>query len=72
MSEPGGQYIEREVVRRDVAAGDAQVVEHHVVAPVVAERRVVTRRRFDPAAVLAVIGRSHSAWSAPWPSPGPD
>jgi hypothetical protein len=55
MSDPGGQYIEHEVVRREAAPGDARIVEHPVVGTVAAERRVVSRRRFDPAAVLAVI-----------------
>jgi hypothetical protein len=55
MSDPGGPYVQREVVQRDAVTGDAQIVEHQVVGTVTAERRVVTRRRFDPAALLAVI-----------------
>ena len=36
------------------------VVEHQVVTRTTAERRVVSRRRFDPAAVLMVTAASPS------------
>jgi hypothetical protein len=52
---PGDGYVEREVVRHDTLSGDA-VVERRLVTAAATERRVVTSRRVDPAAILAVIG----------------
>jgi hypothetical protein len=55
-----GEAYDRRVVRRDAVGGDpygATVVEREVVTPGgVASRRVVSHRRFDPAATLTVIG----------------
>jgi len=59
---PGGEevYVEREagdvVPAAPVAAATPLVAERQVVSPVgVEERRIVTHRRFDPAATLMVI-----------------
>jgi hypothetical protein len=51
----GDSYAERHVVQPDPAVGDSYVVAQQVVAPAAAERRVISRRRFDPAATLTVI-----------------
>src|SRR5436190_9620271 len=51
---PGETYVERHrVVQHDT--GDGYVVEQQVVTPAVAERRVVSHRRFDPAATVTVV-----------------
>ncbi len=52
---PGEAYVERRVVQRGAAPSEAYIVEDHVATPAVAERRVVSHRRFDPAATLTVI-----------------
>jgi hypothetical protein len=59
-SGPDEIYVQREVVSASPAGSDYVVrresaVPAAQVVPAVAERRVITRRRFDPAAVVTVV-----------------
>jgi hypothetical protein len=51
---PGEAYVERRVVQHVAAPGEV-VVEDRLATPAITERRVVSHRRFDPAATLTVI-----------------